>query len=217
MVRTRRTPKILLIATLVLVLLSAGACSKGKSTKPKSKAPRPPSTKADFQIAEIKGVSGSDRPEAQQKAEAEAPKISALLNDYYSAAFLDKAKWSGGSHPKLATLFTQDAQSQITPNLGGLALSDVAPKLGKVVPSEQKAIKLTFFVEDDQSTPVGVVTTSFQAKGSPVAKDAEPVAIAHRATFWLVKEGDLYKIYAYSAELKADSQDKTVAFGAPRT
>jgi len=152
----------------------------------------------------------------QQKADAEAPKIAELLNGYYSVAFLDKSKWSGGSHPKLAAFFTNDAQTQVTPNLGGLALADLAPKLQTVVPSEQKAIKLTFFVEDDQSAPVGVVTTSFQAKGTATAKDTEKVVIAHHATFWLIKEGESYKIYAYSAELKADSQEKSVAFAVPR-
>lgn len=198
------------VLTLLIVIAAASACGKEEPRRPQRSLP----ARADFKAGEVRAINPSERPEAQQKAAEEAPKVLALLNDFYSTAFLDSKKWSGGTHSELANLFTAEARPHIGAHLGALALADLAPQVKGLDPAEQNAPRITFFVEDDLSVPVGVVNATFQAKATPV-RGKTPLAVSHTASFWVVKEGEAYRIYAYSTELKADSQAKSAAFGVP--
>lgn len=201
------------IILLVTILLGAGpAC--GRDEPSGRREPTPFASRADFKAGEIRTINPAERPEAQQKASEEAPGVIALLNGFYSTAFLDRSKWTGGSHSELAGFFTPDARTHIAPSLGALALADLAPQLRGLNPSKQEASRISFYVEDDLSIPIGVATAVFEAKATPVRGRA-PVAILHNANFWVVKEAGSYKIYAYSVELKADSQTRSAASGTP--
>ena len=203
-----------MVLALLLVVAAAG-CGKKQPAKPRPKASAPPAAKADFKALDIRAVNQSGKPEAGQKANEESAKVISLLNEFYGTAFIDKNAWEGGKHSKLAGLFTAEAQPALGANLGGLALGDLAPKIKSVQPKKQDAAKITFLVEDDLSTPAGVVTVLFEATGKTVKSSDGPVAIVHNASLYLMREGDAYKIYAYNAELKADTQTKTAAFGSP--
>lgn len=207
-VQVRKTRLWWVLLTLILV---SSACRKD--------APRPEPgpghvSRANFKAGEIRAINPSDRPEAQGKAAEEAPKVIKLLNDFYSTAFLDRRQWSGGTHARLAEFLTDEARPHLAPNLGGLALADLAQRVTGLRPTKQEAPRISFLVEDDLSVPIGVVNATFEARATPV-KGKAPIAVVHNASFWVVKEADAYKIYAYQAELRADSQARSAAFGVP--
>ncbi|HEX2054159.1 MAG TPA: hypothetical protein VHJ78_10600, partial [Actinomycetota bacterium] len=117
---TNRLPRILLALSLCALLL--GACNRAAEVLPgKQKAEAPVSSEPNFQLGEVRAIDPQDRPDSGQKAQAEAPKIAALMNAFYDAAFLDPAKWQEGRHPELAPLFTAEAQPGVAANLGNLA------------------------------------------------------------------------------------------------
>lgn len=181
------------------------ACDRAAEVLPGTqKGEEPGSSEAAFQMGEVRVVDPRDRPDSGQKAQVEAPKITALMNNLYSSAFLDPAKWQGGTHPDLAANFTAEAQPGVAANLGNLALAELSDKLESVESRKQSVDRVTFFVEDDGSLPIGVASVTFEAVGHP--KDGEDVSITHAANYWLQREGDSYKISAFDAGLAAVEQ-----------
>lgn len=197
-----------------LLVASITACSGGGDGGPKAR-PTPDPGSA-FQIEAVLGVDAKDRPEAATRAQEEAAKIKATVDSFYDIAFVKKSRWGGGQHPDLAGLFVADAQPTVAPNLTALALADSAPQISKMTIKQQKISKTTVLVEDDLSTAAAVATTSFVGTATLAKKGSQPVDVTHSMTMWLLSEGGTWKIYAYSASLKADSRQKTAAFGVPR-
>ena len=191
-----------MIAGLLGAALLLGACEQAREALPGKRGEERGGTEGAFQLGEVRAIDPLDRPDSGQKAQAEAQKVTALMNNFYNAAFLDPAKWQGGQHPDLAGLFTAEAQTGVGPNLGNLALADLAGKLERVESSKQSIDRLTFFVEDDGSLPIGVASVTFEAVGTPTEGDGE-VAIRHGAHYWLQRDGDGYKISAFDAGVAA--------------
>lgn len=204
-----RTPFHTRAGALVLaVLMVAGlaACDGDRASREREEEPPPT---ANFQVVETRGIDAQDRPEAQGAASGAVPGVTATVNAYYNAAFIEKGKWGQGTHPDLAAFFTADVQPHVAPQLGALALADIAPAITKVDPTKQEVPILTFLIEPDMTTPLAVATVLFEATATAVEKENSPVKIAHTATFWFVKEGDAYKIAAFKTHLVADSEVRT--------
>ncbi|MDQ4149381.1 MAG: hypothetical protein M3164_05235 [Actinomycetota bacterium] len=174
--------------------------------------PEQPPAVADFRILEANASDPRDRPEANQRAAEAAGIVKRLVDEYYATAFVDPSRWADGRHEPIAALFTGEARPHVAPNLGGLALADLAPRLERVSPTRQEA-KIRFLAEDDLSLPIGVVATAFEADGTTRERAEGPVKIVHHATFWLVREPDGYRISAFQAELRADTATQAAAFG----
>ena len=199
------------LALLCLITLCASpACSPKKAATPHPKVPH-----ATFRLGEVRAVDSQDRADSNQKAQAEGAKIQALLNAMYDIAFVSPNLWAGGKHPKLTDFFDAEAQPTLAGNLGGLALTDVAPKLKSVSPTKAQITKLSVFIDADGGTPFAVASIDFEGRGSTKLETIGPITIVHTATYWFAKEGDTYKIMAYGAELKADTVIKTAAWGDP--
>lgn len=198
------------------LLLTAGGCTSGKKSPPKggttppggSPAP-PPEPQANFTAGEVTAVDVLDRGEANERAIQEAGNVVKLLNAYYDIAFVKPTKWGGGQHPELAGLFTTEAQAGLAPNLGALALTDLAPKIERMEPQVQDSGRITVQVEEDLSVPIAIVGVAFEGTATTVAKEDGPLKVLHNATFWLAKEGEGFKIAAYVADLKADTGAQT--------
>ncbi|HVE76804.1 MAG TPA: hypothetical protein VND22_08595 [Actinomycetota bacterium] len=199
--------KVRFAIALLAVVFVAVSCKDGAPIIGKKKQD---STKAHIQIVQVLAADTNDRPEAADKANQESQKIKQALDRYYQAAFLDP-----GKQLDLNPHFTAEAQPGLPPNVGALALGDIAPKLERVVPKKQEATKVSFLIEEDLSAPVAIATVLFEATGEAKEKADGPVAITHNATFWFQPEGDGYKISAYTVELKADTETKKAAFGVP--
>jgi hypothetical protein len=157
-------------------------------------------------MGEIKVVDSQDRPEAGTRAGEQTDKVIALVNAFYDIAFLDPGQWAGGAHPELAGYFTEEAGAHVGPRLGGLALGDVGNSLKSVRPDRQVIDRLNYYFDDDLNNPIGMLTTTFEATGTPSAEGAEPVKIVHKATFWLQKVGDDFRISAYNADIDIQSE-----------
>lgn len=204
--RTSAVP-VLLVSALLATGLGCGRQTPRTQSRQESFTSR-----ANFVPGDVRAFSAPDGPQGQQRATEEAPKVLSLLNSFYTAAFLDPKKWSGGTHPELPEFFSAESRPSIAPNLGALALAELAPRLRGLNSTKQDAPRISLLVDHDLSSPVGVVTAVFEAKATP-ARGKTPVSIVHNATFWLWNEGDAYRIYAYTTELRADSQVKSAAFG----
>lgn len=196
-----------LIWVVVLLLPAAVMISCDGEEQPARKK-APPVPKVEFKVGEIRAIDAQDRPQAGGKAQEEAARVVTLLNSYYAAAFVDPAKWQGGAHPELPSLFSPDVHAQLPPQVGALALGDIAPKISRIRPTKLEAPKLTFFIEADLTAPYAVVTTIFEATATAKVKAESPVKIAHTATFWLRSEGDAYKIMGFKTHLVADTETK---------
>ena len=186
-----------LIPALLSLALIAGACERAREALPGRRGPEPV-TEGAFQLGEVRAIDPQDRPDSGQKAQAEAQKVVALMNTFYNAAFFDRAKWQGGQHRELAALFTAEAQPGVAPNLGNLALSDLAQKIERVEARRQSIDRVTFFIEQDGSLPAGVATVAFEAVGKP-SGGGRDVVIRHGAHYWLQRDGEGYKISAFDA------------------
>ena len=202
----RRTCLVIFAATTVLL----SACRAELPRVGKGPAP----ARADFKILETRAVDVQDRPEAAQRAAEAGPVVQKLLNEFYTGAFIDPDQWANGTHDSIKGLFTGPAQAQLGPNLGGLALADLAPRIRSVSPTKQEAAKLTFMAEEDLSLPIGLVNVVFEADAEAKERQDNPVKIIHHAIFWLAREGDAYKISAFQAALKADTETRSAAWGA---
>jgi hypothetical protein len=208
--RSRRRPFVLVLAMTALLL---SACNGGVDLPKIRKQEEKPPARADFKILETRAVDSQDRPEAAQKAAEAGPLVQKLLNDFYMGAFIDPNAWGDGAHESIKALFTGEAQPHVAPNLGGLALADLAPRISRVNPTKQEAGKLTLMAEGDLSLPVGLVNVIFEADAEAKEGKDSPVRIIHQAIFWLVREGDSYRISAFEAALQADTKTQTAAWG----
>lgn len=189
---------------LLALALVAGACDQAAEILPGGEEPAV--REASFQLGGSRAVDPHQRPDSDQKAADEAQKVVTLINNFYSAAFLDPEKWQGGQHPDLAGLFTAEAQPGLAANLNNLALSDLSDRIERVEPREQNLVGVTFYVDDDGSLPLGVASVAFAAVGKP-SNGGEDVQIDHAAHYWLQRDGESYKISAFSTALIADEGD----------
>jgi hypothetical protein len=215
--RMTTSSKRLLLALLIALALVAGACTsdeeppaagetpqeqEGQEEAPKDEGP----AAVSFSITEIKVVDSQDRPEAGTKAEEQRDKVLALINGYYNIAFVDPGKWAEGTHPELANFFTEEANANVGPRLGVLALADASKSIKSVKPDRQVIDRLNIYFDGDLNVPIGMATTTFEATGTPSAEGAEPIKIVHKATFWLQKDGDNFRISAFNADINLQSQ-----------
>lgn len=203
--------KLLPLAATALLLFSLSACDPDTPKPSPSKKPTPIS--ANFAVEAIGTTDARDRPEAAEAVKVEADKIKQLIDSFYNIAFVQPDKWAGGQHGELAGLFAPEAQGAVAANLGGLALTDIAPKIAKVTIKEQRISKLNALVEEDLTSSNAIVNISFAAVGQPKAKGAQPVDVVHTMTVWLRPEAGAWRIWSYSANLKADSRVKAAAWG----
>lgn len=199
------------VAAFAALMLSLAACSSDTPKPSPTKKALPPA--ANFTVEAVSGADARDRPEAAEKAKTEAEKIKQVIDGFYNIAFVQPAKWSGGQHQELAALFAPEAQGGVAANLGGLALTDIAPTISKVTIKEQKILRVNTLLEEDLSPSHAIANISFAGVGQPKAKGAQPVDVTHTMTVWLRLDAGSWKIWSYTANLKADSRAKAAAWG----
>lgn len=185
-------------AALVAIMLVTGAACR-------SKPPPPPTPRANFTAGEVRVLDSGEKPEATAAGKGQALEILSFLNAYYNAAFLDPKHFRAGARD-LLPLFGPDAQPNVAPNIEALALGDLALKIARVKPTKQLVERMSLLLEIDQSVSGAVVTILFEGLGTRKAEGAPAVKIEHRATLWLSKGPEGYKITTFAAQLKADSQ-----------
>jgi hypothetical protein len=209
---------------IILVVLALAATAAFVAVSLFTGEEKRPLSTPNFVTVEVRPVDPLDRPESASRANEQAAKVVKMLNDYYLQAFLRPERWE--PDPKataevapeqtLAAFFIPEAAPGVTRDLAALGLTDLAKSLSRVDPTKQELTKMSVEFEDDGSAPFAVATVTFQALGTlkeEKEQDGKPVVvqISHTMSLWLLAEGDTYRIFAYSAELKAD---ETVVSGA---
>jgi hypothetical protein len=196
--RLSRSLPLLLAFALVL-----GACERVREAVPGGDdgGGGPKISEANFQLGEVRAVDPLERPDSGQKAQDSAGRVLALVNRYYAVSFLDPTRWVNGQHPELNDLFTAESRPSIGPNINHLAISDLWDKIESVEPVTQRLGKVSFDVEPDGSLPIGIATVTFEGKGKAV--DGDDVTIKHDAVFYLQREGEDYRISAFTTSLTA--------------
>lgn len=182
--------------------LLLGGCDQVREAVPGGDDGGPTINEGDFELGEVRAVDPLERPDSGQKAQDSANRALALVNRYYTVAFLDPTRWVNGTHPELASLFTAEAQPSIGPNLTHLAMSELWDQIESVEPVSQRLSKISFLVEPDGSLPLGIAYANFEGEGTSF--EGDDVTIVHDAVFYLQREGEDYKIYAYTTRLNAE-------------
>ena len=201
-----RTSNLASLAALVLLTAAgASACSRSKPSAERSPSPTPAAAKAGFKATAIQAVDPSDRPQANEKANQVAAQVVDLVNAYYAVAFIDPAKWVNGQHTGLPDLFTGDVKGQVSSQLQGLALGDLAPKITSVKPDREEVHVKVYVTGDDLGAPVVAVNAYLDATATAKSKADGPVKISHTLRALLTPDAGAYKIAGGTAELKADT------------
>jgi hypothetical protein len=183
------------------------------SPTPSPSSSPPPEVHADFHAEGVAAVDAQDRTSSNNVANDAAKKVLDLIDAYYNSAFLEPARWAGGSHPDLAGMFTDDAKPSVGPNLQVLALGSVAPLLTRVVPNQERAAKIRVLIEPNQSASFAAVYTHFDGTGQPAAPGAQPVHIIH--DFQILMDVGAGKIAGYEATTSEDSVTKSASYLPP--
>lgn len=184
---------------LIAILLATGTGCRSKPPPP------PPTPRAHFMSGEVRILDADGQPEGVAAGNILANEILSFLNAYYDAAFLDPKHFRAGARD-LLNMFDQASQPNVAPNIEALALGDLAAKIARVRPTRQRAERLSLFLENDRTVSGAVVTAVFIGLGARKEKGAPQVKIEHRATFWLTRGPEGFKITTFEAQLKADSQ-----------
>lgn len=213
-------------AFLAVVAVAGGAAFfllRGAGFGPfKPPPPPPPPPDASFQALEVRASDAAERPEAGQVATDSSQKVIALLNDYYTLAFLRPQRWTPDPSPSpgektieetITEYFLPETQASIAERIGALSLAELGGRFERVNPVRQEAQVISFHIEHDLSAPVAVATIYFEGSGTTKDKKEGPVTIVHTATYWMLAVGDTYRILGYEVEFKADTVKETAAFG----
>ncbi|MEX2588183.1 MAG: hypothetical protein WD602_09370 [Actinomycetota bacterium] len=195
-----------LAAALVIFVPACGDDSETGSRGSDAGDADPGEVSSDFKLLEIVAADPLDSPEGVEKVQGEGPKVVALLNRLYDIAFLDPELWEEGEHSQMLELFTDQGREQVSQDLESLALGELASQFERITPDKQEVTKVTFFVGDNLTTPIGLASVVFTATGTPADDELEPLTIAQTANYWVTFD-DGYKISAYSAVLGIDEQE----------
>lgn len=232
--RIRPVPVPTRLGTVVVVvaavaLLTLPACSKKKAaakptptriTPAASPSPSPspspsqtPEAQANFIAQGVQPVDSEDRASAAPTANDVARKVIGIVNSYYNVAFIQSARWAGGSHPDLPGLFSDDARASVAPNLQVLALGSVAPQLRRVDPNLQNAGVVKVLIEHNGSASMAAVSTLFDGTGHRTGAGAPVVHIVHKAQFLIDTVAG--KIVGYDMTNAVDSVAKSASYIPP--
>lgn len=189
--RRRRTVALfVLLAAVVIVvaLLSRGGGIGGDG--------EPPIPTLEF-VTKVGHVSQSKAADdATKNAQAEA--IEKMFTDYYQEAFVDPDKWGDGMFEDLKALFADDVQDSFTRDLPSLTIGEGRNDLKRVDPSGA-TLAVTIYYDGKAQPVFAVAAATFDAAGT-LKQTGPPVTIKQKATFYLQKSGDAWRITSYDAD-----------------
>lgn len=188
--RRRRTLIVLLLLVAAVVVLLVLPRGDGGPGKPKVTPVVAFSTK-------IQGVGQAKTPDEGAK-QASGNAIAKMFTDYYQQAFVDPEKWGDGTFENLKELFVPAVQASFTRDLPSLTIGQARTELSFVVP---RAANMTVTVYFDRAgrPALAVAATTFSGRGT-LKTTGPPLLINQKATFYLQKQGDLWRITSYDAD-----------------
>lgn len=137
--------------------------------------------------------------------DAEADKITTLLDRWYQSAFVDPKLWGDGTFPRVRSLFAQQARKSFRADLDSLTIGEARTELVRVVPKRARA-KISLFFDENGTPRFAVAEVEFRASGTPRAEESQPVAIVQEAVLHLrTQKGGAWQVFAYDAKQRQDS------------
>jgi ketosteroid isomerase-like protein len=188
------------IVAAVVVLLTRGGGGPGE----------PPIPTLAFQASVTPVLQGKQPDQAAATAEGEA--LTKIFNDFYQTAFVDPRRWGDGTFPDLIALFAEDARPAARKDIASLTIGEARTELRRVEPMAS-TLGLTIYYDAEARPTFAVALASFSARGTP-KRAGPPLAIRQRATFYLQKTGDAWRITAFDAQQEQVSETASPSPGA---
>jgi len=146
---------------------------------------RPPADLA-WEVGFTKVVAVDEKP-PQGRVDSATEEISALMDELYTTAFVDPARWGGGSFPTLADFFADEAADHARDHLDDLSLGSLAKRVARVDPGKNRLF-VSLLVDEDGAITFADVDATFRADAR--TKDGEPFKIFQKGRFFLESQDD---------------------------
>jgi hypothetical protein len=158
-------------------------------------------------LSKLDVVSQRSAEPSQQAAAAEQQAIVTLITDWYQRAFVDPRLWGDGTFPEVAALFQGAAAAAFRRDIDSLTIGDARTELTRVRPRGAR-VTITLYFDDDRA-PFAIASVVFNATGvlKQEAKDEEAptLDIRQKATLYLSKTAQGWRVFAYDADQNQDT------------
>lgn len=197
--RRRRTffVLVLLVAAVVVVALLSRGGGIGTKENPI------PTLAFTTKMAVVNQGKAADR--ETRKAEGDA--IEKMFNEYYQVAFVDPRKWGDGKFEDLLDKFSKEVQASFTKDLSSLTIGPARIELERVDPTAA-SLGVTVYYDTKSKPTFAVAAATFNARGT-LKQSGPPLFIKQKATFYLQRTGDGWRITSYDAEQSQETPTPT--------
>jgi hypothetical protein len=132
----------------------------------------------------------------EKAAKRTTPAVQETLTSLLQAGYVDPGSW--GDAGALDDYFTEDAASQVEPNIATLSLGKDARDATESVKPLPSRLKVTTLVDSDLNAIRALGEVTFKAKATNT--DASTTKITLTGTFFLVPDGDTWKVEAFDLD-----------------
>jgi hypothetical protein len=188
---------VLLIAAVVVIALLSRGDGIGTKENPV------PVLAFTTKIAVVNQGKAADR--ETRKAESDA--IVKMFSDYYQEAFVDPRKWGDGKFEDLREKFDKSVQASFTKDLGSLTIGEARTELKRVDPTAT-SLGVTVYYDSKSRPTFAVAAAVFNAQGT-LKQSGPRLSIKQKATFYLQRTGDGWRITAYDANQSQETPTPT--------
>lgn len=141
-------------------------------------------------------TTGTTTKELAPKAEQVAGEVARVIDDLYTAAFLDFDNWEVGEYEEVWAVFDPGAQPAAQENVATLTLGQSAGDLYDEVarPKGRLTVKVLMDGEDAPASAVAIVTFTVRAKHG----DGSYTLVTSKGQYFLRQDADGWTIYSFS-------------------
>lgn len=188
---------VLLIAAVVVVALLSRGGGIGTKENPI------PTLAFTTKIAVVNQAKAA----APETTKAESDSIVKMFNEYYQEAFVDPRKWGDGKFEDLRDKFDKAVQASFTKDLGSLTIGEARTELKRVDPIAA-SLGVTVYYDARSKPTFAVAAATFNAQGT-LKRSGPKLVITQKATFYLQRTGDGWRITAYDANQSQETPTPT--------
>lgn len=141
-------------------------------------------------------VANTDKKQQTKVAKQAAPDVQAVVTAVLQAGYVDPDSW--GDAGAIKDNFTGPAVDQVEPNIDTLTLGTNAADVYESVTPTPSRLKVTALTDGDPK--VIRAMAEFEFNGKAALKDGTSAKVTVDGTFFLVPDGDTWKIEAFRIE-----------------
>ena len=132
----------------------------------------------------------------EKAAKRNAPAVQETLTQLLQAGYVDPESW--GDAGDLDDFFTEDAAKQVEPNIDTLSLGKDAPDTVESVEPLPSRLKVTSLIDGNLDAIRALGEVTFKARATNT--DGSTTKITVTGTFFLVPDGDSWKVEAFDLD-----------------